>query len=71
MRNVVNISLPNTMVKIVKKEVKQGGFASTSEFFRHLIRSWNTQNLARELKNDRKEFEAGKGKILQSLKDLG
>ena len=70
MRNIINISLPDTMAKTVKKEVKKGEFASTSEFFRHLIRLWNTRKLAQELNNDKKEFEAGKGKILKSLKDL-
>ena len=70
MRNIINISLPDTMVKTVKKEVKKGEFASTSEFFRHLIRLWNTRKLAQELNNDKKEFEAGKGKILKSLKEL-
>ncbi|HDH31399.1 MAG TPA: ribbon-helix-helix protein, CopG family, partial [Candidatus Wolfebacteria bacterium] len=45
MRNIINISLPDTMAKTVKKEVKKGEFASTSEFFRHLIRLWNTRKL--------------------------
>ena len=70
MRNVVNISLPEKMVKIIKKEVKAGGYASVSEFFRYLIREWNTNKLAEELKKDRLRFEAGKGKVLKSLKDL-
>jgi len=70
MRNIINISLPSTMAKIVKTEVKKGEFASTSEFFRHLIRLWNTNKLAQELKSDRREFEDGKGKLLKSLKDL-
>ncbi|MBU0619756.1 MAG: ribbon-helix-helix domain-containing protein [Patescibacteria group bacterium] len=70
MRNIINISLPNIMAGTIKKEVREGGFASTSEFFRHLIRLWNTNKLANELKADRKMFEAGKGKILNSLKDL-
>ena len=70
MRNIINISLPDTMVEIVKKEVERGGFASKSEFFRHLIRLWNTHKLAQELKNDREEFMAGEGKVLKSLKDL-
>lgn len=55
------------MVKMVEKEVRKGKFASTSEYFRHLLR---TQELVRELEKSRKEFEAGKGKILRSLKDL-
>lgn len=70
MRNVVNISLPENTVKLIDKEVKNGGFATKSEFFRHLLRLWNTQKLAEELKKNRKEFEAGKGKVLRSLRDL-
>ncbi len=70
MRNIVNISLPEKMVKVIKKEVKAEGYASVSEFFRYLIREWNTNKLAEELKKDRLKFEAGKGKVLKSLKDL-
>ena len=70
MRNIVNISLPEKLVKVVKKEVKTEGYASVSEFFRYLIREWNTNKLAGELKRDRSKFEAGKGKVLKSLKDL-
>lgn len=70
MRKIVNISLPESMVKIVKKDTKDGGFASTSEFIRHLIRLWNTKQLGNELREDRKLFEAGEGIELKSLKDL-
>ncbi len=38
MRNILNISLPKEMVVDIKRCVKEGGFASTSEFIRHLIR---------------------------------
>ncbi len=41
MRNIVNISVPAEMAKDIKREVKAGKFASTSEFMRHLIRMWN------------------------------
>ena len=70
MRNIINISLPETMVKMVKKEVRRGYYASVSEFFRDLIRMWNTKKLAEKLEKSRKEFEAGKGTRLKSLKDL-
>lgn len=66
MRVVINIPMSPTMVKIIKKEVKQGCFAFTSEFFRHFIRL----QLANEFKKYTKEFKAGKGKVLNSLKDL-
>lgn len=70
MRNVINISLPEKMTKLVEKEVKEGGFSTKSEFFRHILRLWNTYKLAEELKESRKEFEAGKGKVLRSLRNL-
>ncbi len=70
MRNIINISLPASMTKSVEKEVREGGFATKSEFFRHLLRVWNTYKLAGELEESRKEFETGKGKVLRSLRDL-
>ncbi len=70
MRNIVNISLPDSMIKIVKRDVKEGGFVSTSEFMRHLIRLWNAKQLGNTLENDKELFEVGKGIELKSLKDL-
>ena len=70
MREIINISLPSTMVKTVKKAVKDGDYISTSEFFRTLLRSWQSNQLLNELNKSREEIKAGKGKILKSLKDL-
>lgn len=70
MRQIINISLPQQMARELKTSVKKEGFATTSEFFRHLLRLWNTYRLAEELKRDRKKFNAGKGIVLKSLKDL-
>ncbi len=70
MRDVINISMPKEMVKDVIKEIKNGKFASKSEFFRHLLRMWNTQKLAQELKNEQKKFKKGDYKVLRSLKNL-
>ncbi len=70
MRNVITISLPEKTLKAVKKEIKDGGYATTSEFFRHLLRLWSEHQLAHDLLKRKKEFEAGKGKVLGSLKDL-
>lgn len=70
MRNIVNISLPSQMVKVIRDEVKRGRFASTSEFMRHLIRMWNTNRLAAELDKEREGFRKGHYKVLRSLKDL-
>ncbi len=70
MRNIVNISLPRVLNKEVENEVKRSGYASKSEFFRFLIRSWKTRELTEELLESRKQFEAGKFKKLKSLRDL-
>ncbi len=70
MRNIVNISVPAEMAKDIKREVKAGKFASTSEFVRHLIRMWNTEQLMLNVEKSRAEILAGKGKVLRSLKDL-
>ncbi len=70
MRNVINISLPVQLTSVVEKEVKIGGYASKSEFFRNLLRMWMEGRLANELEGSRKELESGKGKLLKSLKDL-
>jgi len=70
MRTIINISVPEITAKEIRREVKTGGFSSTSEFFRHLLREQKARNLAISLKRDRKQFERGKGKRLSSLKDL-
>ena len=67
MRNIINLSLPKELTKLVKSEVKAGHYASVSEYFRYLLR---THELAKELEKSRREIEAGKGRILRSLRDL-
>ena len=70
MREILNISLPKEMVMQIKKGVKEGGFSTTSEYMRHLIRLENTRRLVEEIELSRQEFKSGKGKLLKSLKDL-
>ena len=71
MRTILNISIPKSMASEVKKEVKEGKFASTSEFFRHLLRLWNTEKLYRDLKKSEEDYKKGKNwRKLNSLKDL-
>ncbi len=70
MRNVLNISLPEEMVRTVRDEVRAGQFASTSEFFRHLLRQWRTSRFGHDLQARRNDFKAGKARVLRSLKQL-
>lgn len=70
MREVINISLPSPMVKTVRKAVKTGDYISVSEFFRDLLRGWQSDQLLNELNESRNELKANKGKVLKSLKSL-
>ncbi len=70
MRKIINISLPSQMATKVKKEVRTGNYATTSEFFRELIRNWEEQKLLTSLKESQSEIKQGKGKVLKSLKNL-
>ena len=70
MRHIINISLPKSMADSIKQEVKEEGFASISEYIRHIIRLYNTNKLAKELKQQTRDFESGKGIELKSLDQL-
>ncbi len=70
MRQIVNISLPPALAKEVDIEVKNGNYASKSEFFRDLLRAWRRAELLKELKASQREVVRGKGKVLKSLRDL-
>lgn len=70
MRSVINISLPKDLEKVVLREVKRGKFASKSEYVRYLLRLAEEDRILKDIKQSEKEFAAGKGRVLRSLKDL-
>jgi len=70
MRNIINISVPEILKKEIEREVKVGGYASTSEFFRAVMRERKENSILRDVEESRREFASGKGRILRSLKDL-
>lgn len=71
MREVINISLPPAMAKEVKKAVKTGKYASTSEFFRELINLWYSEELLfRDLQKSEQDYKEGRWKTLKSFKEL-
>ncbi len=68
MRAILNISLPKETVLAVKKEAKEGGFSTTSEYIRHIIRLENTRKLALELEKESKKKRGWKE--FKSVKDM-
>ena len=70
MRQTMTVSLPTDLLKEVEQGVKQGGFATKSEFIRDLVRSWKGAHFLKVLEKSELEFKQGKGRVLKSLKDL-
>jgi len=70
MREVINLSLPKAMAKSVDKIVKEGNYATRSEFFRDLFRMWVEGRIMSELAESRRELASSKGKVLKTLKEL-
>jgi len=53
------------MARKVEREVKKGKFASTSEYFRHLLRM---KEFEEEMEKRREDFQNGKGIKLRNVK---
>jgi len=70
MRTTLNISMPPAMKKNIELAVKEGNYASVSEFFRDAVRAWENERLIRELKESQATGRRGEYKILHSLTDL-
>jgi len=70
MREIINLSLPKPLAQSVNSIVREGKYASKSEFFRELLRMWLEGKILKDLAESREELAAGNGKILKSLKNL-
>ncbi len=72
MRTVTTISLPASVAREVKKEAKERGFASTSEFMRHVLREYKREKLFAGLRKQQSTYRKNPKnfKVLRSLKDL-
>jgi len=62
--------MPASLKKNVDLAVKEGNYASISEFFRDAIRAWEDEQLYQSVMRSRKDLSQGKFKKLRSLKDL-
>lgn len=70
MRSIINISLPDNLAKYVKTAVKKGKYATTSEYFRHLVRQHEELQLVKKIKQSQRNMKVGKKHLLVTLKDL-
>ena len=70
MRTAMTISVPEAMRKEIAREVKNGGYASVSEFFRAVMRERSENAVLNDVVESRREVSNGSAKTLRSLKDL-
>ncbi|QQS23316.1 ribbon-helix-helix protein, CopG family [bacterium] len=70
MRQTMNISVSPKLKKAIEAAVQKGGYTSKSEFLRDIFRAWEEQQILKDVRQSEREFAAGKGKILKSLRDL-
>ena len=47
----LNVSLPDSLRRFVEEQVEQGGFSTTSEYIRHLIRKARESEASARLEN--------------------
>lgn len=62
--------MPIAFKKSVDLAVKEGDYASVSEFFRDAVRAWKEEQLYQSVLKSRKNITEGQFKKLRSLKDL-
>ncbi|MFA6158647.1 MAG: ribbon-helix-helix domain-containing protein [Candidatus Paceibacterota bacterium] len=73
MRKILNISLPEELAEEIRREVKDGGFASVSEFIRAALRVYREEIILRREHRElrvHKEFQKKKAFQLKSMRDL-
>lgn len=71
MREIINISVTKDLNRAIDVLVKKGKYSTKSEFLRDIIRDKIAEtDLDYQIKRSKKEFKAGKGKLLKSFLDL-
>jgi Arc/MetJ-type ribon-helix-helix transcriptional regulator len=63
MRTIVNISMPQGLYDEVETIMKSGQYASKSEFFRELLRTWKMQQLQKDIAES--EEDIAKGRVIR------
>mgnify|MGYP003426570245 CR=1 FL=1 len=70
MRQTMNISVSPKLKKAIEAAVRDGGYASKSEFLRAIFRAWEDEHILKTVRKSEKEIATGKVIKLKSLKDL-
>lgn len=62
--------MPPIQKKNVDRMIKDYNYTSASEFFRDAVRALADEKLIKDIQESERQFAAGKGKKLRSLRDL-
>jgi putative addiction module CopG family antidote len=70
MRSIINISMPAELKKEIELAVKEGNYASKSEFIRDAIRALKRQRIVEEIEQAEQDILSGKAKLYTSVKEM-
>ena len=70
MRTAMSISVPEALRAEIEREVRDGRYASVSEFFRTVMRERQEYVILRDVEESRREIRSRRGHTLRSLKNL-
>ena len=70
MRQTMNISVSPKLKKAIDAAVRNGGYASKSEFLRAIFRAWEDEEVLRSVRKSEREIAKGQVSKIKSLKDL-
>ncbi len=62
--------MPVSLKRNVDIAVKEGNYASVSEFFRDAVRAWEEEQLYQSVMRSQRDFAQGRFKRGRSLKDV-
>jgi Arc/MetJ-type ribon-helix-helix transcriptional regulator len=62
--------MPALQKKNVDRMIKDYNYTSASEFFRDAVRALEEEKLIKDILESERQFAVGKGKKLNSLKDI-
>ena len=70
MPKTANIPLSEDLLKKIESAMVRGRYTSKNKFFSDLLQLWKEEQVLKELAKSQREIASGKGKVLNSLKDL-
>jgi hypothetical protein len=70
MKNLLNKYPIYIIFLEIIKGIKKRNSIFSYYFYRHLVKTWNTESLYQDIQESERDFKAGRYKTLNSVRDL-